>query len=415
MNGAEYKKYNLVKNACFLTCASTAITANLPPLLFLTFRESYGISYSLLGALILINFGTQLLFDLVYSFFSDKFNLTASVRATPAFMTAGLVLFSFSPWIFRGHEFIGLALSTVIFSAGGGLAEVLISPTVAAVPSREPDKLMSRLHSCYAWGVVALVLFTTGFNALFGRKMWQLLTLLLAGFPFASFIMMLRAGFPPLRPDVDRENCGRLPIKNALFYIICIFLGGASECTMSQWCSTYLESAVGVPKAVGDAVGVVLFGAALGLGRTLYAKHGRNINRVLFCGSAGAFFCYVTAVLTRSPAAGLAACALTGFFVSMLWPGSLIAVSEKIPHGGVALYALMAMGGDLGASVCPQAVGFITDKMLMSGNISSLCDTLSLSPETLAMKFGMAFAVPFPLILSVMTGYLLLKKKKKNV
>lgn len=392
------KEYIRTNNACRLTCFSTAVTANLSPLLFVTFRETYGISYSLLGFLVVLNFGTQLLFDLVFSFFSHKFNIPRAVKLTPVIMTAGLLLFAAAPLLFPNHIYFGLALATVVFSAGGGLAEVLISPTVAAIPSDNPDQLMSFLHSCYAWGVVLTVAVSTGFIFVFGAAKWQILALVLTLLPFGAAVMMAFSKIPPMQtPEKASGAVGILKNKTVFLYVVCIFLGGAAECTMSQWCSGFLETAFGIEKWIGDLCGMALFGAMLGLGRSLYGKFGKNIHRVLILGAVGASVCYVTVVVSRNPVIGLLACAFTGFCVSMLWPGNLIAVEKALPNGGVALYALMAMGGDMGASLCPQGVGLITDAVIASKDAVSLAAKFGITVEQLGMKAGMAFAALFPL------------------
>lgn len=392
------KEYIRTNNACRLTCFSTAVTGNLSPLLFVTFRDTYGISYSLLGFLVVLNFGTQLLFDLIFSFFSHKFNITRAVKLTPVVMTAGLLLFAAAPVLFPGHIYLGLSLATVVFSAGGGLAEVLISPTVAAIPSDNPEQLMSFLHSCYAWGVVVTVAVATGFIFLFGAAKWQILTLVLALLPLAAAVLMAFSKIPPMpTPEKTSGAVGIFKNKTVIIYVICIFLGGASECTMSQWCSGYLETALGIEKWIGDLCGMALFGLMLGLGRSLYGKFGKNIHRVLILGAIGASICYITIVISNVPVVGLLACALTGFCVSMLWPGNLIAVERAVPNCGVALYALMAMGGDMGASLCPQGVGLVTDAVIASEKASQLASTLGITPEQLGMKSGMAFAALFPI------------------
>ena len=403
--------YDRTKRACFLTCFSTAITANLPPLFFLTFREQFGISFSLIGFLVVLNFGTQLCFDLLFSFFSHRFNIRLSLRIMPIIMTVGLVLFAAFPLLFPSHPYLGLAIGTAVFSAGAGLAEVLVSPTVAAIPSPDPDRTMSRLHSAYAWGVPATVICATVFFRLFGTEYWYFLTLLLAILPFTASLLLLTSPIPPMETP-EKASAAAEEFKNptVLLYVACIFLGGASECTMSQWCSGYLETAFGVSKTIGDLFGVALFGLMMAIARTLYGKIGRNIHSVLFWGALGAAICYLTAVFSGIPVIGLIACACTGFCTAMLWPGSLVAVSEKVPHGGVALFALMAMGGDLGASLCPQGVGMITDGVLAAGWAPELASSLGLTVEQLGMKSGMAFASLFPIAATILFAY---AKKRK--
>ncbi len=391
-------RYKRVKLACYVSSLSMSVTGNLSPVLFLTFRDLYGISYSLLGLLVLINFVTQLTIDLIFSFFSHRFNIPLSVKMTPFIAFVGLLVFAASPILFPGAVYAGLVIGTIIFSAASGFGEVLGSPVIAAIPAKDPDREMSRLHSVYAWGVVGVILIATGFLLCFGGENWQWLTLLLTLIPLASFLLYLPAEIPPM--ETPEKVSGALAyLKNKVLWlsVLGIFLGGSAECTMAQWASGYLEQALGIPKVWGDMFGVAMFGLMLGLGRTLYSKYGRRIGHILFLGACGAAACYLIAAVTPVPVLGLAACAFTGFCTSMLWPGSLIAASDRLSDSGVFLYAMMAAGGDLGASVGPQLVGIITDAVIANPAASALAQSMALAPEQLGMKAGMLVGMLFPL------------------
>ena len=391
--------YTRTKLACYMVSVSISVTGNISPLLFLTFRSMYGISYSLLGLLVLVNFSTQLIIDLIFSFFSHKFNIEKAVKLTPVLSFIGMLLFALAPFLFAGNVYLGLLFGTVIFSAAGGFAEVLISPVIAAIPSENPDREMSKFHSVYAWGVVFVIIFSTMFILLFGSKNWQPLILVLNLVALFAAILFSKAEIPQMKtPEKVSGALAFLKRKNLWLCVVGIFLGGAAECTMAQWASGYLEQALSVPKVWGDIFGVALFAVMLGLGRTLYSKIGKNIARVLLFGAIGAAFCYLTAALTSNPVLGLLSCAFTGFCTSMLWPGSLIVASEKIPDGGVFIYAMMAAGGDLGASVAPQLIGIVTDFAIKSQNISRYAQSLGLLPEQLGMKLGMLIGMLFPLL-----------------
>lgn len=362
MNVIVDKGLARTKLACYASNITGMAIGNLPPLLFITFRDFYGIPYSLLGTLVLINFSTQLIADLIFSFFSHKFNIKLTLRMMPLLTMTGLVLYTLAPVLFPGHIYLGLALGTVVFSFAMGLGEVLLSPVIAAIPSENPEREMSRLHSIYAWGVIVVVAISTVFLAVAGGQHWQILVGLFALIQLVPAVLFLVSPIPELQSEDKQSGIGSLLREKSLWLcVVSIFLGGAAECTMAQWSSGYLEMALGIPKALGDIFGVALFAFALGLGRTLYAKYGRNITRVLIWGCVGAVICYATAFFSRVPILGLAACALTGFCVSMLWPGSLVAVAERIPGGGVVMYAMMAAGGDIGASVGPQLAGILAD------------------------------------------------------
>lgn len=388
---------SVTKYACYMSNASMSAAANISPLLFITFHQLYGISYTMLGLLVLINFCTQLCVDLIFSFYSHKFNMQKTVRLMPLLTVIGLVIYATLPALFPGQAYLFLVIGTFIFSASSGLAEVLISPVIAALPSDNPERDMSRAHSVYAWGTAVVVLISTLYLQVFGRETWYILALLWAIIPMAAFLLFLCSKIPAL--ETPKNSAGTVKLfKNPIFLlcILCIFLGGASENTMTQWCSGYLEAAIGIPKLWGDVFGVAVFAVMLGLGRTLYAKFGKNISGFLLLGFIGAFLCYVTAALSQNAMIGLLACAFTGFCVSMLWPGTLIYTAEVLPLASVAVYALLAAGGDLGGSVAPQLVGSITDAVTKSQAFASL--GIALSPEQIGFKVGMLAASLFPLI-----------------
>lgn len=391
--------YKRAKLGCYATGACMSVAANLSPLLFITFRESYGISYSLLGLLVLVNFCTQLLVDLIFSFFSHKFNINLTVKSIPYITIVGLVVFALSPYIFPGNVYLGLLIGTLIFSASAGLSEVLMSPVVAAMPSDNPERDMSMLHSIYAWGVVGVILFSTLFLYIFDKSMWPVLALIFTLVPLTAAIFFAGARLPEMKtPEKTSGALHYLKNRELWLCIFAIFLGGAAECTMSQWSSGYIETALGIPKVIGDIFGVALFGLMLGLGRTLYAKKGKNIEKVLLLCTIGASVCYLVAALSPIAPIGLIAAALTGFCTSMLWPGSLIIAEKRVPLGGVFIYAMMASGGDLGASVVPQLLGIVTDAVSQSPFAARLGDSLSLSAEQVGMRCGMLIAAIFPII-----------------
>ncbi len=405
-------KYARLKFACYTVNISMAVVGNLPPMLFLTFRELYGISYSLLGLLVLINFSTQLLVDLIFSFFSHRFNIPKAVKFTPVLAVVGLLLFAYLPFVFPEQVYLCMALGTVVFSAASGFAEVLISPVIAAIPAENPDREMSKLHSIYAWGVVGVITLGTLFLLVFGKENWYWLMTLMALIPALSAVLYCGTEIPEMETPEKVSGVLRFLKNKSLWLCVgAIFLGGAAECTMAQWASGYLEGALGIDKVWGDIFGVALFAMMLGLGRTLYAKFGKNVGNALFFGAIGAVVCYLAAAFTPFPLLGLLACGFCGFCVSLLWPGSLIAASERFPSGGVFLYAMMAAGGDLGASVGPQLIGVITDAAMENPALLSLANELQILPEQLGLKLGMLVGVLFPL--AAIPVYWRIKKKNR--
>lgn len=400
-----------LKLACYTGNVCMAIVGNLPPLLFLTFRAAYGISYGLLGTLVLVNYCTQLIVDLIFSFFSHKFNIQNTVRAMPLLSIAGFLLFAAAP-MFGDYVYLGLLLGTVIFSAACGLAEVLLSPIIAAISVDDPDREMSKLHSVYAWGAVFVIAVSTLFLYFVGQQYWQAIVLILLVVPLLSFILFMGAKIPQMStPDKVSGAISQLKNKTLWLSVIAIFLGGVSECTMAQWASGYLEGALGIDKLWGDLLGVAMFAFMLGLGRTLYSKIGKNLERVLLFGAIGATACYIIATFSSNPYIGLVACAMTGFCTSMLWPGNLSVASRRIPDGGVFLFALMAAGGDLGASFGPQLVGVVTDAVAESSSMIKVAIDLGITPEQLGMKVGMGISAIFPLLAIPIFAHFLRTKK----
>jgi predicted MFS family arabinose efflux permease len=264
-----------------------------------------------------------------------------------------------------------------------------MSPTIAAIPSDNPDREMSKLHSIYAWGVVGFVIIAAIFIYFIGDKYWQYLSIGVAILPLISAILFFGAKIPKMETP-EKVSGVMQQLKNPILWlgVIAIFLGGAAEVTINQWASGFLE-VLGIEKIWGDILGVALFGFMLGLGRTLYSKIGKNIEAVIFFGAIAATVCYLIVAIVKIPIIVIIACALTGFCVSMFWPGNLIIADKKIPNGGVFMYALMAAGGDFGASFGSQLVGVITD-MSLAGNFGTAIQNMGLS-------FGMLISTIFPL------------------
>ena len=413
---ATIPNYKRTKFACYAAYFTMSSIFCLPPLLFVTFHRMYGISYTLLGTLVLINFCTQLGIDLIFTVFSKKFNVSATVRIMPLITALGLVLYALIPTFFPNLAYAGLVMGTVIFSVSAGLSEVLLSPTIAAIPSDNPQKDMSLLHSLYAFGVFSMVTVSTLGLKLLGSDNWMYLTLFLAALPIIPAILFMTSPFPDMvQQDAPPDTAGTK--RRALGLVLCvgcIFFGGCAENVMSNWISSYMEKALHVDKALGDTLGVAMFAILLGFARIGYAKFGKNIFRVLLIGMIGAAVCYLTAGLSGSILVAFFACILTGLFTAMLWPGTLIMMEENVPGIGVAAFALMAAGGDLGSSVAPQLMGIVVDHVSASGFAAELGAQLQLSPEQIGMKAGMLISALFPIMGAVLLVFTIRIFKKQK-
>ena len=402
------RKYRNTKLACYSAGFSMSAATNLSALLFVPFHELYGISFSQLGFLVLVNFCTQLMIDLVFTFFSKKFNLTKTIRSIPAVVLVGFMIYTLIPMALPEYTYAALVAGTFVFSLGAGLGEVLTSPVIAAIPSENPEREMSKLHSAYAWGTVVVVIVSTIFIKLAGSHNWMYLALLWSIVPFVSLLLFLKAEIPDINLGGESEGGGKSNRFGIMLCTLCIFFGGAAEMTMTQWISGFAEKALGISKVYGDVFGMALFAFALGLGRTLYSVKGKSIYPILLGGMGLSAVCYVAAALTGNSIIGLVVCVLTGFFSSMLWPGTIVYVNEKFVSCGVGVYALLAAGGDLGASLSPQLMGIITDKIAQSAPWLERAATMGISGEQMGMKVGMLAAAVFPVL-----GFLLLLYMKR--
>ncbi|MBQ8287202.1 MAG: MFS transporter [Clostridia bacterium] len=356
-------KFKRTKLACYSAYFTMSSIFCLPPLLFVTFHEIYNVSWTLLGTLVLTNFCTQLAVDLIFTVFSKKFNIPKVVKIMPLITSLGLLIYAIFPLFFPEQAYVSLLIGTVVFSVAAGLSEVLLSPTIAAIPSENPQKDMSMLHSLYAFGVFSVVVIGTLFLKFVGERYWMFLTMFFAVLPIAASVLFMLSPMPDMSTSESSavsHKSTRRTIGIALC-VGCIFLGSCAENAMSNWISGFMEAELQIDKAIGDILGMAMFAILLGFTRIFYAKWGRNICKMLLIGMIGAAVCYLVAGFSTHIVPAFIACILTGIFTSMLWPGTLIMMEEKIPGVGVASFALMAAGGDFGASVAPQLMGMIAD------------------------------------------------------
>lgn len=407
--------FKRTKLACYTAYFTMSSVFCLPPLLFATLQDRYHVSYTLLGTLVLTNFCTQLGIDLIFTFFSKYFNPRKIVRVMPLITSLGLAIYAAFPMIFPEHAYLGLLIGTIIFSVASGLSEVLLSPMIAAIPSDNPQKDMSMLHSLYAFGVFTVVVVSTFFLKLFGTENWMYLTFFWAALPILASILFAISPMPSMETSHNSEGAKGTARRAAglALCVGCIFFGSCAENAMSNWISSYMENALHLDKAVGDILGVSMFAIVLGIVRITYAKYGKNITKMLLVGMIGATVCYLTVGFSSNVILSLVACVMIGLFTSMLWPGSLIMMEEKLPGMGVAAFALMAAGGDLGASVAPQLLGIVVDHVSISHFAADLGSKLGMTAEQIGLKAGMLTMAIFPLIGTVLL-FVIVRHFKKS-
>ncbi len=411
----EAKNFKRTKLACYTAYFTMSSVFSLPPILFAVHQDMYNISYTLLGSLVLVNFITQLVIDLIFTAFPKYFNVKKVVRVMPLITSLGLFIFALVPMLFPQYAYSGLLVGTVLFSISAGLSEVLLSPVIAAIPSDNPQKDMSMLHSLYAFGVFTVVVISTLFLRFFGNENWMYLTFFWAVLPAVSAVLFAISPMPEMDMSVSGSDGTKGTKRRALTMALCvgvIFFGSCAENTMSSWISSFMENSLGIDKTLGDILGMAMFAILLGITRISYAKYGKNIFRMLLVGMAGAAVCYIVVGFSFNVTAVFIACILVGIFTSMLWPGALILMEEEVPGVGVAAYALMAAGGDLGAGIAPQLLGAVVDKVSVTDFAVNLSQTIGLSTEQIGLKAGMLVTAIFPLIGTAILIFVFFKRRK---
>lgn len=354
-------KYKKTLTACYLGFITQAIAANFAPLLFLKFHNDYGIPLKKIALISVAFFFTQIIVDLLCARFADRIGYRKCVVASELFSAAGLIGLAFLPELLP-DPFISIILCVIVYAMGSGLIEVLCSPIVEACPFDHKEAAMSLLHSFYCWGSVGVILLSTLFFAIFGIDTWKWLVCLWAVIPLFNIYNFAKCPIENLNEDGKGIKTGSL-LKIPLFWlsIILMVCAGASELSMSQWASAYAESALGLPKAVGDLIGPCMFAVTMGISRAVYGKYGSKISLMKFMMGSGALclLCYIAASVSNEPVIGLIGCIICGFSVGIMWPGTISICSENIPAGGTGMFALLAMAGDLGGSFGPGLVGNI--------------------------------------------------------
>ncbi|MDD5900849.1 MAG: MFS transporter [Lachnospiraceae bacterium] len=391
-------KYKRTLTACYFGFITQAISANFAPLLFLILHKEYAISLGKIASIPTAFFLTQLLVDLFCAKFVDKIGYRRCIVASEVLSAAGLIGLAVLP---EGlpDPYTGIIISVIIYAIGSGLIEVLGSPIVEACPFENKDSVMSLLHSFYCWGSVGVILVSTCFFMLFGTRHWRILACLWALLPLYNIYNFMTCPIERLTEEGKGLGIGKL-LKIPMFWasIILMVCAGASELSMAQWASAYVESALGFSKSIGDIAGPCLFAVAMGICRVFYGKYGEKLDLMKFMIGSGALclVCYLLAALGGSPVLGLIGCIVCGFSVGIMWPGTISISSKRIPLGGTAMFALLAMAGDMGGAVGPGIVGIVTQS---SGD---------------DLKAGMLAGSIFPVVLVLSICVLKVMEKKKN-
>lgn len=386
--------YRKTKTACYLGFVTQAIAANFAPLLFLKFHNDYNISLGNIALISTCFFFTQLLVDLFCAKFVDKIGYRICIVASEVCSAAGLIGLAFLPDILP-NPFAGILCSVIVYAIGSGLIEVLGSPIVEACPFDNKEATMSLLHSFYCWGAVGTILISTLFFLLFGMDSWKWLAVLWALIPTYNIYNFATCPIEHLVEEGSGMGIRELFQKPLFWISVCLMIcSGASELAMAQWASAYAEAALGLSKAIGDLTGPCMFAVTMGISRVIFGKYGDRIDLMKFMTGSGILcvVCYLLTSLSSNPLIGLIGCIVCGFSVGIMWPGTISISSKKFPLGGTAMFALLAMAGDLGGSIGPGIVGYITQEA--GDNI----------------RVGMSVGLVFPVILLVMLFILSIEK-----
>ncbi|MDO5436487.1 MAG: MFS transporter [Clostridia bacterium] len=356
--------YNKTLRACYLGFITQAIAANFAPLLFLRFHTDYGIPLGRIALISTVFFFTQLIIDLICARYVDRIGYRKCVVASEVLSVIGLAGLAFIPDL-CGDPFAGIIVCVMIYAVGSGLIEVLCSPIVEACPFDHKEAVMSLLHSFYCWGSVGVIVLSSLFFTVFGIGSWRIIACLWALIPLYNVFNFISCPIERLTEEGKGMTIGQL-FRTPIFWtaVLLMICAGASELSMAQWASAYAEAALGFSKAVGDLVGPCLFAVTMGISRVIYGKYGEKIDLTGYMIGSGVLClcCYLLASLAVDPVFSLVGCVFCGFSVGIMWPGTISIISPRLPQGGTALFAMLAMAGDLGGASGPALVGMVTQQ-----------------------------------------------------
>lgn len=397
--------------ACYLGYITQAIVNNLAPLLFIIFQDEFGISFEMIGRLILINFSTQIAADVFALHYGDRIGYRKMAVTAHLFCAVGLIALGVLPKTLPS-PYTGLVTAVVIYAIGGGIIEVMISPIVDSLPGEEKASAMSLLHSFYCWGQMGVVFVTTLLIWIMGTTPWFVLPILWSLVPIYNLFRFLKVPLMPTIPEHEKIPLRRLFTSNVfIIALVLMVCGASSELTMSQWSSLFAEKGLGVPKIVGDLLGPFLFAFFMGMGRALYGVFGSRIELTgaLWASGLLCIVCYAVTVFALNPVTALLGCAVCGFSVALMWPGTISLSAATFPRGGTALFGALAVFGDVGASVGPWTAGIVSDLAQRSSRLVTLGAANGLYPEQVGLKTGLFVAMIFPLVL--VAGVILWKRE----
>lgn len=405
----NYKHTNL---ACYTGYITQALVITLPSLLFTVFFNKFGISLSELGLLITLNFCVQIIMDISSAAFITKtgYRIPAVIAHFCAFL--GLVGLAVLPLAMPSHPYIAVCLPIFLSSVGGGLIEVLVSPIIDALPSKEKSASMSLLHSFFCWGQLATVLISTLYLHIFGMEKWYILPVLWSLVPLFNTFYFMKVPLPvPESEEKTMTISGLLKTKFFILFLILMLCAGASEQSMSQWASLFAETGLKVSKTTGDLLGLSLFAVLMGVSRIFYGIWGEKIDlsKFIFASAALCIISYAITMFSPYPIISLFGCALCGLSVGIMWPGTFSLAGEFYPKGGAAMFALLAFSGDIGCSIGPGMVGALSDFYQKTQNLN----LFSGSQLQQGLKFGLLAAAIFPIILLI-TVHIVKKNNQTN-
>lgn len=405
--------YKSTVYACYLGNFVQSIVINLTPILFMPLAKMYNLHIEFLGILVVLNFVTQVVVDIVFSGLVDKYGYRRFAVFAPILAFIGFVVFASSPIIFKDNPEYGFILGTFIFSGAGGLLELLLSPMVNSIPGDEKAAAMSVLHSFYAWGQLVVIIITTVAIFIFDNKFWQFIVLFWSIIPIISSILFLKVPLAPAIPEESRQPMKKVIIKPMFILCFCLIaFGGAAEQIAAQWTSTFFEVGLDFPKIIGDTLGVCTFVFAFGLSRFLYGKYGAKINvlKMMKYGTLLALIAYLLFALSPFKYLSLIAGPLCGVGVSLLWPGTISIAAEKFPLAGSWMFAILAAAGDIGCSFGPWLVGKISS--VMSEKTLDISNYFNLTQSQFSLRAGMLIGILFPIGAFIAIRFIEVNKNK---